>query len=92
MTVVKVKGIKKFKKGMCFKSTYRWHGEPTKTYYYKVINPKYDGKGADTKIFKLKKDGKSEKLNQDSFMWNYETQIGRVNNPEGWGRSIPTKC
>lgn len=94
MAVTRVKGIKKFTKGMCLKKTYMWTGEPTKTYYHKVIDTTLKGTGANTKIYKVVKDGKKEKLNQKSFLWDYETQIGKVkpSDGKGWGRAVKTKC
>ena len=91
----KVQGIKTFKKGMCLKSTYRWHGEPSRTYYYKVTKPKYKGKGAYAEIYKTKINGKIDKyanVNKETFIWDFMTQIGRVNNPSGSGRTVKTEC
>lgn len=97
MAITEVKGIKKFKKGMCLKSTYMWTGEPTKTYYYKVTKPQYGGKGADVKIYRTDTDGKKDKYPRaraETFIWDFETQIGRVKprDGKGWGRTVPTKC
>jgi len=90
MTVTKVRGVKKFRKGMILKATYMWTGEPTRTYYYRVVEPVYGGEGANVKIFKVVKNGKTEKMDKDSFLWNYETQIGKVrpSDGKGWGRTV----
>ncbi len=90
--VIKVPGIKKFKKGMCLRQNYMWPGEPTRTYHMKVTKPQYDGKGAYVNIYKVKSNGKTEKYNKKAFVWDFETQIGKVRNPKGSGRIVKTKC
>ena len=95
MVVTEVPGIKKFKKGMCLKYTYRWQGEPSKTYYLKVKKPQHSGSGAYADIYRTDTDGKKDKYPKarpETFIWDYETQIGRVNNPSGSGRIVPIKC
>lgn len=96
MGVTKVPGVNKLKKGMCFKYTYRWKGEPSKTYYMKVTRPEYKGDGAYAKIYRTDTDGKKDKYprarTEEAFIWNHETQIGRVNNPSGSGRKVKVKC
>jgi hypothetical protein len=89
--VEKVKGIKKFKKGMRLKYTYRWKGEPSKTYYLRVTRPEYDGEGAYCDIYRTDTNGIRDKIPQarkETFIWDYNTQIGRINNPSGSGRII----
>lgn len=95
MTVTKVSGVKKFKKGMCFKHTYRWQGEPSKTYYLKLKKPEKGGTRAYAEIYRTDTDGKKDKYPRsvrETFIHTFETQIGRINNPSGSGRMVKIKC
>lgn len=89
--VIRVKGIKKFKRGQVFKEKYRWPQETKRDYYHKVVKPVYGGKGAETIIIKVKEDGKTRKHHKKSFLWNHSTQIGRVTPTKGTGRAVLIK-
>ena len=61
----------------------------------KVKKPEHSGKGAYADIYRTDTNGKKDKYPQarkETFIWNYETQIGRINNPSGSGRIVKTKC
>ena len=82
MVITKASEVKKFKKGMCFRSIYSWEGEPTRTYYHKVTKPMYKGKGAYTKIVKVLENGKNKphdrSIGHKSFIWDFETQTRKI--------------
>ena len=91
MTVYKVKGIQKFRKGMILKSSYAWEGEPTRHYYYRVTKPEHKGEGAYADVYLKRNGNKFDKMPRNTFLWDFQTQIGHVRRGSGWGRTVLIK-